>query len=174
MVSSTFAVLKHPTTLTVGAVPAHRIWMKHHHTGTQRIDAERMLANGNAGQRKMAATLLGKLKSTSSYEPLLCALQRKNDDRNTKLAILQALHNIGERYGYMLEFSKGLAVLEQFIKSNLKDIGLAEMACQALQWAGTTEEITEATERITAAAGTRYPRVASAATSVYLGMVAFH
>ncbi|MDD5340207.1 MAG: hypothetical protein PHV13_03075 [Candidatus ainarchaeum sp.] len=174
MVSSTFAVRKHSTTLTVGTVPAHRIWTKHHHTGTQRIDAEKMLATGNAGQRKMAATLLGNLKSSSSYEPLLCALQRKNDDRGTKLAILQALHNVGERYGYMVEFSKGLAVLEQFIKSNLKDIRLVQMACQALQWAGTTDEITEATERITAAAGTRYPQAASAATSLYVDMINSH
>ena len=138
-----------------------------HKDSLSRVEAEHLLAYGSSAERKKAAAALGELRSIHSYEPLLQAIQRKDNDRDAKLAILHALHKIGEKFGYMKEFSSGLAVLEPFIMSHLKDTALVQMACQALQWTGTNDEIGSVTGRIMAAAKGINRHAVSAASSFY-------
>ena len=142
-----------------------------HKDSLSRAEAENLLAHGCLAERKKAATELGNLCSIHSYEPLLLAVQRKDNDRGVQLAILHALHSIGEKFGYTERFSGGLIVLEQFIKSNLKDLGLVNAACQAIQWAGTIDDISDVGDRIRDAAGNRYPQAAAATSRLYLSFV---
>ncbi len=171
---TTTAVRKHPSTVTTGAVPAQRVWAKHHHSGTQRIDAESQLANGTNAERKLAARILGCLQSSSSYQPLIVALQRKNTDRGTQLEILCALQKIGDRHGYDPRFSSGFQILENFVMEHLGDAALVEGACNALQSAGTYDEISDASQRIMNKAIRKYPRAYEAAASLYSSTIHLH
>lgn len=133
-----------------------------------RLDVERLLMHGNAAERKNAAVVLGKLHSISSYQPLLTALQRKNNDRDTQIAILGALKNIGGKHSYVPEFAPGLVSLEAFVMAHLSDADLVKLACHALEsTAGTFDEIDAVAMRIMAAAKGNKETTA-AATSLYL------
>jgi hypothetical protein len=159
----------HPTAMHTAHAKTHAF--SQHKDSLSRVEAEHLLAHGSSAERKKAAAALGELRSIHSYDSLLLAIQKKDNDWNTKVAILGALHNIGEKYGYMQSFSSGLAVLEQFIMSNLKDTRLVKVACQAIQWAGTKDDISAVTERIIAAARHKNPAAVPMATNIYVDSI---
>jgi HEAT repeat protein len=142
-----------------------------HHKGAQRLDsqaAEKLLAGGNTAEREQAAIRLGKLKQAASYEALVTALQRDDNPRGVQLAILAALKKIGDEFGHLQGFSCGLKPLEKFATRNISDAQLVKLACEALESAGTYDEIDAVSKRISAAAGDKYPAAASAASSLFL------
>ena len=145
----------------------HRKFANHREVTEHITDAPGNLGSANSDSRKAAAEHLGKQGTRTDYESLLDALEREQD-RETKLAILKALYEIGGREIENGVLSRGLERLARFMEKNLPDGEVIESAVQAFRWTGTLSAMVEVLDSIEEMAKGKYPESENAVRGLVL------